>query len=149
MPGVGQRDMAFTEKLKEALLGRISEGVAAAIIALILWAGYELTPALLPAIESVISKRVLLALFISSLLLNIVLAIVIWATKKKGKFILKYGIYWDKNKNPYCPSCKTPLAAYGRYTLGLGYYCRACRKEFPLADSTGKDVNPADAIKEL
>jgi len=22
--------------------------------------------------------------------------------------VLKYGVYWDKDRNPYCPKCKTP-----------------------------------------
>lgn len=60
---------------------------------------------------------------------------------------LKYGIYWDKAKNPYCPVCKKPVS-YGEYVEGFGYYCKPCSHVYPLADASGKEYTPKD-VQEL
>lgn len=142
--------MLLIERVKEALLSRAAEGVAASVTVLIVWTCYELAPSVLPAIESAVSKKVILALLLSSGILNVTFLLVIWSLNKKGPLRLKYGIYWDKDKNPHCPSCKKPISAYDSYRHGgLGYYCKPCEKIFPLTDATGKNIEPAQAISEL
>lgn len=49
-------------------------------------------------------------------------------TKKLTKLKLKYGIYWDKDKNPFCKKCKKPLSAFYKIkTYGRTMYkCRSC-----------------------
>jgi tRNA(Ile2) C34 agmatinyltransferase TiaS len=103
----------------------------------------------LPLIESNLSNQVLLALLLASIAINILLAILIYGATKKRPFKLKYSIYWDSEKNPHCPSCQKPVAAYGKYTAGKGYYCKPCGKVFPLADASGNDMAPADVVKQL
>jgi len=45
-------------------------------------------------------------------------------------FKLKFGIYWDKENNPYCPICKkTPLHGANYSNL---LRCPKCDKEFGL-----------------
>ena len=40
---------------------------------------------------------------------------------------LRYGIYWDKIKNPYCPKCKTPLVTRSKATpLADVFFCPCC-----------------------
>ena len=141
--------MNFFDKVKDSLADRAAQGVASSLTVLLIWAAYQVAPVILPAIESAVSKRVLLSLFIASLVINIIFLIVAWSTSRKAPFRLKYGIYWDKHKNPHCPSCKTPVAAYGEYQLGKGYYCKPCKKIFALADASGKDIDPAQALSEL
>ena len=141
--------MSFTDKIKESIMSRAAESVAAAITVLIAWVAYQVAPAILPAIETALSKRVILALLLLSLVLNIVFFLFVRAVSKKESFKLKYGIYWDKDKNPHCPSCKIPVAAYGKYSSGKGYFCRSCGKLFPLADASGKDIDPQTAVNEL
>lgn len=142
--------MKFLDKIKESIAIRAAESVAASLTVLLVWVAYQLAPVIVPAIEATISKQVLLALLAASFVLNIVFLLVVWSTSKKEPFRLKYGIYWDKEKNPHCPSCKIPVAAYGDYqTSGKGYYCKPCKKIFALADASGKDIDPAKALAEL
>jgi hypothetical protein len=141
--------MSFAEKAKEAILSRAVEACVAAITVLLAWAISEISPVLLPSIEAAASKNLLLSLLILSAVLNLVFLALVWLLSKKEQFRLKYGIYWDKGKNPHCPSCKTPLAAYGKYQAGKGYYCKPCNKIFPLADASGKDIDPKTAQDEL
>lgn len=142
--------MSVADKLKEAVLSRAVEASAASITVLLGWAVSEIAPILLPSIEAVATKKLLLSLLGLSLLLNLALLALIWLlSKKPPQFRLKYGIYWDKDKNPHCPSCKTPVAAYNEYQSGKGYYCKPCKKVFPLADASGNDIDPKIAINEL
>ena len=142
--------MTFIEKVKDSLASRAAEGIAASLTVLLVWAAYEVAPAVLPAIEAATSKKVLLALLITSLALNVVFALVVWIGSKKEQFRLKYGIYWDKYKNPHCPACKIPVTAYSDYqAYGKGYYCKPCEKVFALADAAGRDIDPAKALEEL
>lgn len=146
----GIKTMSFIDKIKESIISRAAESVAASITILLAWVAYQVTPAILPAIETALSKKVILALLLLSLVLNIIFFLFVRATSKKELFKLKYGIYWDKDKNPHCPSCKTPVAAYGSYqTGGTGYYCKPCKKVFALADASGNDIDPRTAIDEL
>jgi hypothetical protein len=146
---LGINNMSFTDKIKESIISRAAESVAAAITVLIAWVAYQLAPAILPAIETALSKRVILALFLLSLVLNIIFFLFVRAVSKKESFKLKYGIYWDKEKNPHCPNCKIPLAGYGMYSSGKGYYCKPCGKIFPLTDASGKNIDPQQVINEL
>lgn len=141
--------MSVADKLKEAVLSRAVEASAASITVLLGWAVAEIAPALLPSIEAVATKKLLVSLLGLSLLLNLALLTLVWLLSKRQQFRLKYGIYWDKDKNPHCPSCKTPVAAYSNYQSGKGYYCKPCKKVFPLADAFGHDIDPTIAINEL
>jgi hypothetical protein len=141
--------MSFIENVKESLASRAAEGVAASLTVLLVWATYQVAPVVLPAIEAATSKQVLLALLVTSVVLNMVFALVVWHLSKSEPFRLKYSIYWDKHKNPHCPACKIPLGAYGKYTAGTGYYCKPCGKIFSLVDATGKNIEPAAALAEL
>ena len=40
----------------------------------------------------------------------------------------KFGVYWDKELNPYCPSCKSLLCI----NEDLVIYCLCCNREMPL-----------------
>ncbi len=69
--------MTFLAIIKDKLADRAAKGIAASPTVLLVWAAYQLAPAVLapavlPAIEAVTSKRVLLALFVTSLALNFV-----------------------------------------------------------------------------
>ncbi|MCK4823768.1 hypothetical protein KA005_48895, partial [bacterium] len=142
-------NMSFTDKIKESIMSRAAESVAAAITVLIAWVAYQVAPAILPAIETALSKRVILALLLLSLVLNIVFFLFVRAVSKKESFKLKYGIYWDKDKNPHCPNCKIPIGGYAKYQTGTGYYCKPCKKIFPLCDASGNKIDPKQAISEL
>lgn len=141
--------MNLPEKIKEKVIDHAAEAAIASVAVLLIWVANQLSPVVLPLIESTIPKQVLVGLFVASLLINGLLAWLIYTATKKPSFRLRYGIYWDSEKNPHCPSCKTPVAAYNKYQSGTGYYCKPCSKVFPLADASGKDIDPAKAISEL
>ncbi len=142
-------NMSFGEKVKESIVNRAAEGLAVSVSVILIWVVSKIAPAIMPALESNLSKQLLLSLFLASLALNIVFVVLFWVTRKKAEFILKYGIYWDANKNPHCPNCKIPVAGYAEYPTGTGYYCKPCKKIFPLQDSAGNDVSPSRAVGEL
>ena len=142
--------MTFAAKLKEAVLSRAVESCVASITVLLVWALSEIYPVLFPAIEAAATKKLLLSLLVLSAILNLLFLALILLLSKNDSFKLKYGIYWDKKKNPHCPSCQKPVAAYGNYqSSGKGYYCKPCKQVFPLADASGKEVSPERAISEL
>lgn len=141
--------MSFGEKVKESIVNRAAEGLAVSATVIVIWVASQIGPVILPALESSLSKSLLVSLLLGSLALNVVFVILFWVLRKKPEFTLKYGIYWDSDKNPYCPNCKTPIAGYASYQSGKGYYCNSCKKVFPLQDSAGNDIDPNQAISEL
>jgi hypothetical protein len=142
--------MSFGEKVKESIITRAAEGLAVSVTLIVIWVCSKIGPEIIPAIESKISKSLLLSLFLASLALNLVLVAIFWVLQKRPEFKLKYGIYWDSDKNPHCPNCKIPIAGYGDYQVGgTGYYCKPCKKVFPLQDSAGNDIDPNQAVGEL
>jgi hypothetical protein len=141
--------MNFGEKVKESIINRAAEGLAVSVTLIVIWVSSKVGPVIVPALESSLSKSLLMSLFIGSLALNIVLVALFWVLRKKPEFKLKYGIYWDSNKNPHCPNCKIPIAGYSTYQAGKGYYCKPCKKVFPLQDSAGNNIEPNQAVSEL
>jgi len=65
-----------------------------------------------------------------SVFLNIALAVAIWRIQsKQTELKLKYGILWDKNKNPHCLVCKNAGLDYNEWNYGqLGYHAIAARR---------------------
>lgn len=142
--------MSFGERVKEALITRAAEGLAVSVSVILIWVCSQVGPIILPVLESTLPKALLVNSLLASLGLNIVVLILFWFLRKKTEFKLKYGIYWDKEKNPHCPNCKIPIGGYGEYhTGGKGYYCKPCGKIFPLTDAAGNHIDPAQAVSEL
>lgn len=142
--------MSTANKFVEKLVEHAAEAAVAAVSVLLVWVAHQLSPVVLPLIESHLSNQVLVALLLASLAVNALLALLIYVLSRKPPFKLKYGIYWDSERNPHCPACQKPVAKYGDYQVGgKGYYCKPCNKVFPLADASGNDMNPADVIKQL
>jgi hypothetical protein len=141
--------MSFGERVRESIISKAAEALALSVSVIVIWACSKIGPAILPALESSLSKSLLLTLFLASLALNIVFLAIFWVTRKKSDFKLKYGIYWDSDKNPHCPNCKIPVGAYGEYDAGWGYYCKPCGKIFTVTDAAGNDIKPDQVLSEL
>ncbi|AMC35364.1 hypothetical protein [Janthinobacterium sp. B9-8] len=142
--------MHLINKLSEKMMEHIAEAAIASVSVLLVFAAKELSPIVLPLIESKLSNQTLLSLFLASLAINLILAVLIYVASKKPDFNLKYGIYWDSKKNPHCPACQKPVAGYSDYgASGKGYYCKPCKQIFPLTDVSGNDISPSQAISEL
>lgn len=79
-----------------------------------------------------------------SILLLAVLALLAYLRVDK-RLKLKYGIYWDKNRNPHCPSCKKPLQL-GIYS---SYECITCNKNnIRPFDKSGRNL-PIEIVHRL
>ena len=145
--------MKFREKLKDALITRAAEGVAVLVGFLTIWIASKLAPVVLPALENNLSKSTLVFLFLATFLLNFIFLFLFWFTREKSEpkseFKLKYGIYWDTEKNPHCPNCRVPIGGYSEYAVGSGYYCKPCNNVYPLTDASGNNINPERVISEL
>jgi len=141
--------MSLKDKVKEVFESRIAEGLAASVTVIVIWAAYKITPVIMPAIESVLSVQIIFPLLLASFALNIIFLILFWVLTKRPEFKLKYGIYWDSEKNPHCPNCKIPIGGYAEYDAGKGYYCKPCKKIFPLTDANGNNIDPQQVINEL
>lgn len=97
---------------------------------------------LLPVDKLSTIKAPIWAKTICILLLAIVLLLVYILLDKRLK--LRYGIYWDRKKNPYCPSCKKPLQLKNY----CAYRCVACDKAvFPSDGSRG--YLPIEVLRRL
>ena len=65
---------------------------------------------------------------------------------------LKFGVYWDKDGNPYCPKCKTPTsqvewATYiNRQVQALK--CTCSPKPFVLMEN-GEPIQAPEAMKRM
>lgn len=141
--------MDLKEKLKRALIERSAEGLAAGVSVVLLWFGAQIAPAIVPAISGVMTEEQVTATLLASLALNVLLALIYWILNRKPDFTLKYGIYWDRDKNPHCPNCRKPVGAYGQYQSGKGYYCKPCKIICPVTNVSGNDIDPADVMGEL
>lgn len=143
--------MSPLEKIQDGFFEHIGTAAAIVVTGLIGWLALELAPIIAPAIEAALPIKVVLAILLLSLAVNIGLAIAIWRlASKRPQLRLKYGILWDSDKNPHCPVCKNAGLDYNEWNYGqLGYFCNSCEKVFGIKDSAGKDVKPEDAIAAL
>ncbi|WP_261283818.1 hypothetical protein [Serratia proteamaculans] len=77
------------------------------------------------------------------LLLTIIMLLLIKVFSPKNKFKMQFEQLWDKDKNLYCKTCKTPV---DRDMEDL--WCPHCRKEIELFDG-GEKLNLLQARKLL
>lgn len=142
--------MSPLEKMQESFFDHIGTAVAISIVGLVGWLSTQIAPIIAPAIEASLPTHVLLGILGLSVFLNLALATVIWRViSKKSELRLKYGILWDKERNPHCPVCKHGGLNYNEWGYQLGYRCNNCEKVYGLTDNDGKDVTPAVAIAAL
>ena len=143
--------MSPLEKIQDGFFEHIGTAASIVVTGLIGWLALELAPIIVPAVEAALPLKVVLAILLLSLTVNIGLAVAIWRlASKRPQLRLKYGILWDSDKNPHCPVCKNAGLDYNEWNYGqLGYFCNSCEKVFGIKDSAGKDVKPADAIAAL
>lgn len=63
---------------------------------------------------------------------------------------LKYGVYWDKHGNPFCPKCKTPTSQISWATYlnkqVQALKCSCSEKPFILM-SNGEPIHAQEAMK--
>lgn len=143
--------MSSVEKIKNGFFEHIGSTAALVVTGLIGWIFTQAAPIVLPAIQEKLPAKVMLAILMLSLFINLLLAIAVWLLTCRREILkLRYGIFWDTESNPHCPVCKNPGLQYSEWGCGeLGYRCNPCEKIFSLCDSAGKDITPEVAVKGL
>ena len=127
---VGVIPMAFTALVALAwpdALSRLAEAVTAAF-----------TPLQLLAAAGVL------------VVVTLVLSVLLVSTWREQKLFPKYGVYWDKKGNAYCPRCKalSSQVKWGTYNNGQwhGLWCNCSPQAFVLLDN-GKPLHFQDAMR--
>jgi len=136
--------MSFLEKSKEAVESRLVELFVAAITILLGWILSLVSPAIKHAILEEIPVQVFLPVLLLSILINLALLVVLFLVVRKhdNSLELRYGIYWDKQRNPHCPLCQKPVVYDDWGIGGVGYYCQPCKKVTSLQDGQGNKIKP-------
>ncbi len=130
-------------------------------VALTLSVYYDLLPIIVPAAIQKLQPIGLLKLLswaILQSLLFLLFALAIYLTLKI-RLVPKFGVLWDKkNKEPYCPVHKIPLARH-KTKIGsdpaVGLDCRKCKEKskgessYPLIDDDNKRLTLLEAKKLL
>lgn len=141
--------MNLLSRIKEALLSRVVEACAAAVTVLFAWVTSIVGPAIWSAIFETVPVQALLPVLLLSILLNLILGLLLHSAihGSETKLTLLNGIYWDKDRNPFCPVCQKPVVYDSWQVGGWGYYCKPCAKVTPLKDFSGKTLKPEDIFK--
>ena len=131
------KEIVKTESIKLILSAIVGAGLL-----LLGQIGLQLLP-FYESLKQAISKDLLALLTLIFFLLFLVCLIALrYITAKK----LKYGIYWDKQKNPFCPVCKTTIGHLGKSSSpGFFLTCDKC-KEQPYLNHESEQYN---TVKEL
>lgn len=85
------------------------------------------------------SVVVILPLLLLSSLILAVSYIFYLRNKLKDKLFISFGIYWDNNLNPYCPTCQKLLSNYALYKDASGHsrpglFCINCKHVVRISD---------------
>jgi len=94
--------MDIKDRIRESIISKAGGSLAILVGFLLIWIAKKIAPIVLPVIQQKLPADVLVSIILTSLLLNLIFLVIFWLFYKKQEFRLKYGIYWDKNKNPHC-----------------------------------------------
>ena len=132
------------------IVGWLVTTAAAVATFLVTWAFPDTWQQVSTLILMNVEPKVLLVLLLCAVMLLLIAVAFLVPHLTAEKRTLIGGIYWDKKKNPYCPSCKIPVSKYGEYNCGdWGYWCNVCKSVFNLADASGNPIKPEDARRLL
>jgi len=144
------------EKAKEQIQESIVQILFGAIAGLMAVIAAYVGPLVLPVFNS-IPNNVLLTLLALSLLINIGLWYYVSHLSKQlrnlqdTKFTKRFGILWDKNYEPHCPSCKNMPSGYQEIkgtpkNRRAQFTCVNCKTTIQLSDQDG--FVPLDYARE-
>jgi hypothetical protein len=116
----------------------------------------DLIPIIFPAIIQQLPKPVLLKMLTLAIVLFVLsLVLSLWIYNQfKTKLKPKFGVVWDKNKEPYCPACEKPFTKFtlergGGAKIVVGLACPKCGNHFELITDEGERITLAEAKKLL
>ena len=136
------------ERLKDKWSDWLLGSVIAAVGWLIAIVGKTILEPVVEDLASPQMQRALLPSLALSLVANVVLCGVVLYQRFADRMVIRFGIFWDRNLQPHCPGCKTPLHSCGWRQPGWGFDCSKCCKVVMLQE--GKyNYTLEQAIEEL
>lgn len=145
----------FETSFWEKVLVNVTSNVIVSLLIALLSVVTVIFISIYDPLHRIIEKNVPISTLLILILVLFVLLILclsyIVSIKRKAKLNLRIalGAYWDKELNPYCPSCKTMLTNYGVYEtlrkFERGMECISCKKIIFFGDEAEQcyDLNKA------
>ena len=123
---------------------------------LILSIYYDLVPIIFPKIVQKLPPILLMKFLLSAIALSVLMFVVslFIYLHLKIKLVSKFGVLWDKNKEPYCPVHRIPFARHKTKigdSPGTGFNCAKCppNHPYPLITDECKRLTIIEAKKLL
>jgi hypothetical protein len=147
--------MKFTETITSTTITLLLTSLSG-LFGILLGSIYsEIVPIILPTLTQQLPITVLLKILSVAIILfflSVVLTIFVYLNYKP-KYKARFGILWDKDKQAYCPSCKTLLSNYQPFVhssvkTSYMYNCIKCDRMIPINDK-GMPITLEDAIKKI
>ena len=149
--------MSLANSLKEAARENVvtlSVGaIPSALVALLAWAWPDTLQNIAVTVLSIATPKQILAALCISLVVNAVLITLLKASRTTGpKLRPRFGVYWDKQGNAYCPRCKTLTAQIGWASYNNGQWhglrCPCTERPFVLIES-GQAIHAQEAMRQM
>jgi uncharacterized protein YqhQ len=149
------KHLKITESIKESTTKYLLS-IILGVLGLLIGSIYsDLIPVILPSIIQQLPKAVLLKMLTLALILFFLSLALSWVIylQLKTKFKPKFGVVWDKSKEPYCPACEKPLTKYTLQNhdkiIAKGLRCAKCGVHFTLITDEGEKISLIEAKKLL
>ena len=139
------------EKLKENILSNVISKILGLLLsAFLLFLAYRVFPVLWGLLVQIPQTITLIICIILSIFLIICLTYC-FILLRKNKLKPRFGLYWDKNKNPYCPICKKLISTsyYDNKPLDPYFICLKCDIIIRLRDERGNQMHFYQAVDLL
>jgi hypothetical protein len=144
--------MSLIEKIKDKIVLQPITILISFLSMTLLLALQQIASCIWPAIKASINNKLLWPLLTLSVILNILLCAFVLLLRPKFK--LKFGVYWNRKKDPYCSNCEIPLSnnfniLNMRLPMEPDYICQRCKGSFYLQNMLNNRITPEQALKEL
>lgn len=112
----------------------------------------ELPHSITNTVRHILPLQVQLKMLATLIMLSGALLLSLVFTKKEQSLTPRFGVYWDKKGNSYCPSCKALTSQI--YWVSHdnkqwhGLHCSNCNKTFLTIDA-GEPMHVQDAMRRM
>jgi hypothetical protein len=138
---------------KEGLAKHIGEAIAALLLLLFGTLFWVTFPTLLAPLWTRLEPQTLQRILGLSLLsVLVLLAYVLYLHRRlRNKLRIMFGIQWDRQENPYCPSCNKLLSMYGleRCYDDPGFFCISRKQNISMRNEAGESLTLVQAREHL
>jgi hypothetical protein len=143
--------MQLPERLKEKGTELLLAGLVGSLGYLLTIVWTEFSAPFFQKVLPEISNKALFAIALTLLVLLLIscFTIVLLIRAINDKLKLRFGVYWDKKKNPHCPGCKKPISDYRQYGTHFGYGCMSCNRTILLERADGTPITAQEAMNSL